>query len=89
MKFITIKTLMEKKETNQINYEDLGIAPPDNSDAQFYKELSYNVKILEEEVLDIRDYEENINECVIEFMGGSTVQVQMSRKDLIELLEQC
>ena len=89
MKFITLKTLMEKKETNQINYEDLGMIPPDNSDARFYTEISYNVKILEEEILDIRNYEENVNECVVEFIGGNCMQVQMSRKDLTELLEQC
>lgn len=80
---------MEKKETNQINYEDLGMIPPDNSDARFYTEISYNVRILEEEILDIRNYEENVNECVVEFIGGNCMQVQMSRKDLTELLEQC
>jgi hypothetical protein len=87
MKFITLPTLMERKEIHKIDYESLGLPSPEEEKEQMFIDADYNVKILEKELLNIRGSMDVDTESIMEFVNGATLTINLSKEELKKKLE--
>jgi hypothetical protein len=86
MKFVTLPILCEL-EDEDTSYNDLLDELNLQGDKErFWKDISFNKKILEEEMLSIEPRKNNEENSLMTFYGGSTLIVDLNLKELKDAL---